>query len=122
MPSQTTTTTCRSDLAVSFATPMACEHKSNATIEIDVQYSRSMLLTARRVHRDRCAPKPNPFPNISWALRRTARRGEGAQFRKILFAAAFLPASALAAALSPTATGTAWRYNMAEGVGSGRRE
>ena len=36
MPSQTTTTTCRSDLAGSVATPIACEHKSNATAEIDV--------------------------------------------------------------------------------------
>src|SRR5947207_15792170 len=99
MPSQTTTTTCRSDLAVSVATPMACEHKSNATIEIDVQYSRSMLMTARRVHRDRGAPKPNPFPNINWALRRTAHRGVGAQCRNIISAAALFPAAVLSDAL-----------------------
>jgi hypothetical protein len=48
-------------------------------------------------------------------------RGGAAPLLNILFAAAFLPASALTAPLIPTADGTAWRYNMTEEVGSGLR-
>jgi len=76
-------------------------------------------MTASRVHRGRGEPKPNPFPNISRARPPAARRGGGAQFRNIFFAALFLPVSAFAAPLIPTTTGTAWRYNMAEELGRG---
>lgn len=74
-------------------------------------------MTARRVHRGRGEPKPNPFQNVRRARSKPARRDGSAQYLSILFAAVFLPASALTAPLIPTATGMAWRYNMAEEVG-----
>src|SRR4030095_12982968 len=117
IPSQTTTTTWRSNLAGSVATPVACEHKSNATTEIDVQYSQTMFMIAGRLRRRRGERQSNPFPEIGRVRPARAGLALGAPLWNILFAAVFLPTSAWAAPLIPTATGMAWQYNMAEELG-----
>src|SRR6266480_1729097 len=67
-------------------------------------------MIVRRLHRLHRIGRARPQP---------ARRGEGAPPRRLILALLFVPASALAAPLVPTAPGTTWRYRMTEEVGKG---
>jgi hypothetical protein len=78
-----------------------------------------MFTIARRLRRRRGERQSNPALGIGRVRPQPARRGERALSWNVLFVVVFLPVSAFAAPLIPTATGMAWRYNMAEEPGQG---
>src|SRR5438876_503120 len=103
IPSQTTTTTCRSDFGGSAGKPVACSEKTRASIESDVQYFRDMC--GRRLRRFHSFGRARPLgaPHLT-------------TLSMFLFIAT---AKILAAPLIPAADGTSWRYNMTEDIGKG---